>query len=87
MSFEENLLGRIYNMHDELSIHNLISISKKIITGKKIKRIDLMLSQSTFMGDSIFHLCYNIFDILEKFHKQLCGTTIPGEVGDIFDQK
>ena len=85
MSYEDNLMGRIYNMHDELSLHNLKSISKRFLQNKKIKRIDLALSQSTYMGESVFHLCFNNFDILEKFHKQLCGTINPGEAGEIFD--
>lgn len=84
MSNEQHLLGRIYNMHDELSLHNLASIAESTRDGKKVKKIDLALSQSVFLGESIFHLCFDQFQILERFHKQLCGTNVPGESSEIF---
>lgn len=71
-------------MHDELSLHNMQSIVKKSIEGKRINKIDPILCQSTYMGNSVFHLCYNKFAILECLHKQVCGTKTPGEVGEIF---
>lgn len=83
VSQEKHLRGRIYNMHDEMSLHNLVHISEASREGKKVKKIDLALSQSVFMGESIFHLCFDQFKILERFHKQLCGTIVPGESSDV----
>lgn len=74
-------------MHDELSLHNLINISRRFMQGKKIAKIDLKLMQSTYMGNSVFHLCYNNYAILERLHMQICGSPTPGEVGETFSQK
>ena len=71
-------------MHDELTLHNMKSIVQKCLANKKINKIDPILCQSTYMGNSVFHLCYNKFQILECLHMQVCGTRIPGEVGDVF---
>lgn len=35
--------GRIFTMHDELSLHNMMSIVKRSIEGKKINKIDPIL--------------------------------------------
>ena len=85
-SYTDKLKGRIYNMHDELSLHSLINISRRHMQGKKIAKIDLKLMQSTYLGNSVFHLCYNNYAILEKLHLQICGSATPGEVGDTFSQ-
>lgn len=56
-------------MHDELSLHNMLSIVQRSIAGKKINKIDPILTQSTYVGNSVFHLCYNNYPILECLHK------------------
>lgn len=48
-------------MHDELTLHNMKSIVQKCLANKKINKIDPILCQSTYMGNSVFHLCYNKF--------------------------
>lgn len=40
---QERLKGRIYTMHDELTLYNMQSIVKKCIEGKKINKIDPIL--------------------------------------------
>ena len=65
---QDKLKGRIYTMHDELSIHNMQTIVKRSLEGKPIVKIDPILCQSTYMGNSVFHLCYNKFAILECLH-------------------
>lgn len=42
-----------------------------------------MTVNSTYMGNSVFHLCFNNYKILEQMHHQILGTTQPGEVGEI----
>ena len=74
-------------MHDELSLYNLRNISKRYQAGKPIERIDIALTQSTYNGNSVFHLCYNNFSILESIHKTVCGTATPGEVGENFEEE
>lgn len=73
-------------MHDELSIHNLRNISKRLQAGKPVEKVDMALAQSTYMGNSVFHLCYNNFGILESMHKSICGTIVPGEVGEKLEE-
>ena len=58
---QEKLKGRIYTMHDELTLHNMKSIVEKCLANKKINKIDPILCQSTYMGNSVFHLCYSKF--------------------------
>ena len=52
-----SLLGRLYHMHDELSLHNMMSIAKRSSRGKQIERVDLQLAQSNYEdGESVFHI-------------------------------
>ena len=73
-------------MHDELSLHNLKQIINVVFNKRPIEKIDPIMVQSTYMGNSVFHLCYNNFAVLEKLHLEVCGTTTPGEVGEIHSQ-
>ena len=70
-------------MHDELSLHNLKQMINVVYHKQPIEKIDPIMTQSTYMGDSVFHLCYHNYKILEKLHLEICGTTTPGEVGEI----
>ena len=43
------LLGRLYHLHDELSLHNMIRIAKRDNKSKKLGKVDLKLVQSTYV--------------------------------------
>ena len=41
---EEKLLGRIYKMFDELSLHTMLAIAKKATRGKQLKKVDMHIA-------------------------------------------
>ena len=69
-------------MHDEMTLHNLLHIEQLHLNMMPIEKVDRTLTQSTFLGRSVFHHFFNKFTILEQLHKQIVGTAIPGMVGD-----
>lgn len=44
LGYEKNLLGRIYNMHDEMTIHNLASLENAHQNMQPIEKIDKILN-------------------------------------------
>lgn len=56
-------------MHDEMTIHNLLSLEHAHQNLEPIDKVDRILNQSTFLGNSVFSFFYNKFSILEQLHK------------------